>query len=146
MQKVSDMVKPSDDSEWIKVEDLQDKPRRVTVTNVEWVEVKKFKKNPDDPDEMVSKTLISMEGTDKKYLANITAMIDFSQAYGDDPSSWIGKRIILKPHVWGNGSKGIKGEPADIEVEDGFGSVEQSIKTLQEEFDATPVDDSDIPF
>lgn len=150
MQKVSELAPKESASEWIKVEDLQGKARRLTIEDVEWIQVKKFKQSPEEPDSFEHRTEIALAGTEKKYLPNKSSMYRIAEAYGDDPSAWKGKRLILKPHAWDNGKMGIWGDPADVEVEEGFGSVQETVSSLAKEFGGTTSmrveSDDDVPF
>jgi len=112
MPKVSETF-PSAGGDWLKVEDLQQRARKVVIEGVESIMVKDF----NNPEHKKPKLCISLKGTDKLYVANVTSAREIAAAYGDDTDLWIGKSIILKPKLWDNGRMGIVGEPA-YEVEE----------------------------
>ena len=141
MPKVSETF-PSTGGDWLKVEDLQQKARKVVIEGVESIQVRDFT----NPEVKKPKLCISLQGTDKLYVANVTSARDIAAAYGDDTDDWIGKPIILKPKLWDNGKWGIVGE-AIYEVDESppvSNPVPSAIKELADKFDAS--EDDSIPF
>ena len=142
MPKVSETFQSSGD--WLKVDDLQGKARRVTVDSVELIHVKSF----DDPNVKKPKFAVHLKETDKVYISNVSSARAIAAAYGDDTDGWIGKRIVLRPTMYPNGHAGIAGEPADIEVSEGFDNPMQIANEIaqQKRVDVPKDDFDDIPF
>lgn len=154
-KEFEDQNKP--DGEWLKVEDLNQKAIKVTISSVDTVMLPDF----NDKNVKVKRLLLGMEGTDKKYVANETSRLNLSEAYGEryGKGKWdikitsedlIGKKMILRPKLWDNGKWGILAEAADVPVEEGFGSVQETVSNLAKEFGGTTSmrveSDDDVPF
>ena len=142
MTRASDIYKGSD-GEWLKYDDLQGKARRVTLGNFTIEEMRDIK----NPDQTIRKAVFELEGYPKLWVVNATSANNIEAAYGD-LEDWPGKRVILKPHIFGKDMKGILGEPADVEVSDGFESppVSKPIQSVVDELAGKFEEDSDMPF
>lgn len=141
MPNINDVF-PDNDTEWLKVDDLQSRARRVTVVSTEVIQVKDF----NDPTAKKPKIMIELKETPKRYIANVSSARAIAAAYGPETDSWVGKKIVLKPHMYPNGHMGILGEPV-YEAEEGFDSAPKVIKDVAAAFNVKKEElDEDIPF
>jgi hypothetical protein len=91
--KVSDVYQ----SNWLKAEDLQGAPRRVTI---EGVSAQKFKNSQDNTEE--TKIVLSFVGKQKKMSLNKTNAGALVRLFGDDTDQWHGREVMLVPTMASN--------------------------------------------
>lgn len=82
--KLSDVFQ----SNYLKASDLNDKDVTLTITGAKMEELVQGQKKD-------TKLVLSINGTDKRFVLNKTNATTISKLHGDDTDNWIGKKIMI---------------------------------------------------